>query len=217
MIDIVNRDVLPLVSKRGEIVEDFVYFLCSNSGKTLSFNKMAKMFGKTSVVTIEKIFGILRDVFLFFDVPIFSYSVKNQLRNPRKIICVDPGFINYFGFKFSEDRGRLMENVVGIELLRRFGLVRKTKVFYWKEYGRQEGREVDFIIKDGSEIKQLIQVTYAIDRGEIEDREIKSLLKASEEFRCRESMVITWDYMDEEEVNGRRILFYPLWRWLLGI
>ena len=39
MIDIVNRDVLPLVSKRGEIVEDFIYFLCSNSGKTLSFDK----------------------------------------------------------------------------------------------------------------------------------------------------------------------------------
>ncbi|MEM5882593.1 MAG: ATP-binding protein, partial [Candidatus Aenigmatarchaeota archaeon] len=79
MLDIINRDVLPRVVKRGEIVEDFVYFLCSNSGKLLSFNEMAKLFAKTSVLTVQKIFSLLKDVFLFFDFSIFSYSVKTQL------------------------------------------------------------------------------------------------------------------------------------------
>jgi len=51
MLDIINRDVLPYVTKRKEVVEDFVYFLCSNSGKLLSFNKMAKLFTRVSVVT----------------------------------------------------------------------------------------------------------------------------------------------------------------------
>ena len=70
---------------------------------------MKNLFGQTSVVTIQKMFHVLKDVFLFFDIPIFSYSVKSQLQNPRKIICVDQGFVNVFGFKFGEDRGRLME------------------------------------------------------------------------------------------------------------
>ncbi|MEM7818169.1 MAG: ATP-binding protein, partial [Candidatus Aenigmatarchaeota archaeon] len=196
MLDIINRDVLPRVVKRGEIVEDFVYFLCSNSGKLLSFNEMAKLFAKTSVLTVQKIFSLLKDVFLFFDFSIFSYSVKTQLLYPKKIICVDQGFINQFGFKFSEDRGRLMENLVGIELLRRYGLIGKTKVFYWKEYGKREGSEVDFVIKEGLEIKQLIQVTYASNKDEIEKREIKALLKASELLKCKDLLIITWDYED---------------------
>ncbi len=215
MLDIINRDVLPLITKRKEIVEDFVYFLCSSSGKLLSFNRMAKPFRNLSVVTAEKIFDILKDVFLFFDIPIFSYSIKNQLQNPRKIICIDPGFINHFGFKFSEDKGRLMENIVGIELLRRHGLIGKTKIFYWKEYGKQEGKEVDFIIKEGMNIEELIQVTYASDRDEIEKREIKSLLKAGDELKCKNLKIITWDYEDKLVVNDRGIKCIPLWKWLI--
>ena len=215
MLDIINRDVLPNIVKRKEIVEDFVYFLCSNSGKLLSFNKMAKLFKETSVITIEKIFKILKEVFLFFDTQIFSYKVKSQLQYPRKIYCVDSGFINHFGFKFSEDKGRLMENVVAIELLRRFDIDKKTKIFYWREYGKQEGREVDFVVKEGLRVKQLIQVTYASAKDEIEQREIKSLLKASELLKCRNLLCITWDWESEEEFKGRKIKFIPLWKWLL--
>ena len=215
MLDILNRDVLPNIVKRKEIVEDFVYFLCSNAGKLLSFNKMARLFKETSVITIEKIFKILKEVFLFFDSEIFSYKVKSQLQYPRKIYCVDPGFINYFGFKFSEDKGRLMENLVVIELLRRFGIGKKTKIFYWREYGKQDGKEVDFVIKEGLKVKQLIEVTYANTKDEVEDKKVRSLLKASELFKCENLHCITWDYESEEEFKGKKIKFIPLWKWLL--
>jgi predicted AAA+ superfamily ATPase len=212
MLDIINRDVLPYVTKRKEVVEDFVYFLCSNSGKLLSFNKMAKLFTRVSVVTAQKIFELLKDVLLFFDFPFFSPAVKAQLQYPRKIVCVDSGFINQFGFKFSEDRGRLIENLVGIELLRRFGLVGKTKVFYWKDY---QQHEVDFALKEGLKIKQLIQVTYASSKDEIEKREIKALLKACELLKCKDLLCITWDYEDEIKIKNKKIVFKPLWKWLL--
>jgi predicted AAA+ superfamily ATPase len=212
MLDIINRDVLPYVTKRKEVVEDFVYFLCSNSGKLLTFNKMAKLFARVSVVTTQKIFELLKDVLLFFDFPFFSPTVKAQLQYPRKIVCVDSGFINQFGFKFSEDKGRLIENLVGIELLRRFGLVGKTKIFYWKDY---QQNEVDFVIKEGLEIKQLIQVTYASSKDEIEKREIRALLKASELLKCKDLLIITWDYEDEIKANNKTIKCLPLWKWLL--
>jgi hypothetical protein len=212
MLDIINRDVLPYVTKRKEVVEDFVYFLCSNSGKLLTFNKMAKLFARVSVVTAQKIFELLKDVLLFFDFMFFSPTVKAQLQYPRKIVCVDSGFINQFGFKFSEDRGRLIENLVGIELLRRFGLVGKTKIFYWKDY---QQHEVDFVIKEGLEIKQLIQVTYASSKDEIDKREINALLKASELLKCENLLIITWDYEDEIKANSKTIKCLPLWKWLL--
>lgn len=214
MLDIVNRDIMPRIVKRKEIVEDLIYFLCSNSGKLLSFNKMAKMFGKTSVVTIQKLFKIFKETFLFFDSLFFSYSVKNQLAYPRKIFCIDTGFVNYFGFKFSEDRGRLMENSVAIELKRMESSNPKMKIYYWKDH---QHREVDFVVKVGLEVEQLIQVTYASDFNEIESREIRSLIKASDKLRCKNLLIITWDYEDERTIKNRNIKFLPLWKWLLRI
>lgn len=214
--DIITRDILPRAKRRGEIVEDMAYFLCTNSGKLASFSKLTGMLSsmgiKVSVPTFEKYFSAMKDAFLFFDITIFSYKVKDQLQYPRKIYCTDTGFVNFAGFKFSEDRGRLMENLVAIELQRRKSQALVIEVFYWKDY---QGREVDFVVREGLDVKQLIQVTYAASRGEIEKREINGLLRAADELKCSILLVITWEYGGEEIIKGKRIIFKPLWKWLL--
>ncbi|MEM5879256.1 MAG: hypothetical protein QXU74_02060, partial [Candidatus Aenigmatarchaeota archaeon] len=75
--------------------------------------------------------------------------------------------------------------------------------------------EVDFVLKEGLKIKQLIQVTYASGKDEIEKREIKALIKASEELKCKNLLMITWDYEGELKVKNKRIVCKPLWKWLL--
>jgi hypothetical protein len=77
---------------------------------------------KISVPTPERYFFIMKEVFLFFDLTIFSYSVKDQLQYPRKIYSMDLGFTNLSGFRFSEDIGRFMENLAAVELLRKKSL-----------------------------------------------------------------------------------------------
>ncbi|MEM4584644.1 MAG: AAA family ATPase, partial [Ignisphaera sp.] len=86
-----------------------------------------------------------------------------------------------------------------------------SKIYYFKtsEY------EVDFVIKEGLEIKQLVQVTYASNKDEIEKREIKALIKASELLKCKDLLIITWDYEDEIKINSKTIKCIPLWKWLL--
>jgi predicted AAA+ superfamily ATPase len=106
-----------------------------------------------------------------------------------------------------------MENLVGVELLRRKSYWYKgMEVFYWKDY---QQNEVDFVLKEGLKIKQLIQVTYASSKDEIEKREIKSLIKASELLKCKDLLVITWDYEDEIKAGSKKIVFKPLWKWLI--
>ena len=85
--------------------------------------------------------------------------------------------------------------------------------YYWKD---QQRREVDFVVKERDRVIQLIQVTYASNREEINPREIRSLLKASEELSCDDLLVITWDYEGTEEKDGKIINFVPLWKWLVG-
>lgn len=74
------------------------------------------------------------------------------------------------------------------------------------------GGEVDFLIKEGTRIQQLIQVTYASALSEIERREVESLVRASEETGCRDLTVITWDCEGETEIDGKNIKVIPLWK-----
>jgi len=214
-MDIVSRDILPKLKRKREIAEEIAYFLASNTGKLVSFTKLSGMLNtrgiKISVPTLEKYFSIMKEAFLFFDLRIFSYKVKDQLQYPRKIYAVDPEFASFSGFRFSEDAGRLMENVVAVELMRRKTVSPVREVYYWKD---KQQREVDFVVKDGSKIKQLIQVTYASSKEEIEMREKRALIKASEELKCDDMLVITWDYEAEEEFKGKQIKIIPLWKWL---
>jgi predicted AAA+ superfamily ATPase len=71
-------------------------------------------------------------------------------------------------------------------------------------------------VKNGLSIKQLIQVTYASGRDEVNQREVKALLKASKELRCKNLLVITWDYEDEAVSNSEKVRYVPLWKWLLN-
>ena len=165
-----------------------------------------------SVPTLEKYFNLMKEAFLFFDNTIFSYKVKDQLQYPRKIYCIDNGFINYFGFKFSEDAGRLMENSVAISLYRNSYQYPKKKIFYFKT---ALGEEVDFVIKEGLKVKQLIQVCDDINDTDTKEREVKALIKASKELKCNKLLVINDYYESEEKIKGKNIKFILLWKWLL--
>lgn len=153
-------------------------------------------------VTIENFSSLLEEVFLIFFNKIFHPSVRKQEKIPRKIYSIDTGICNAVGFRMDENIGNLMENLVAIEMKRK-----NFEVYYWKEYGKAEGREVDFVIRENSKIKQLIQVTYASSKDEIEKREIKALVKASEELKCKDLLIITWDLEDESEVKRKKLSF----------
>ncbi len=74
---------------------------------------------------------------------------------------------------------------------------------------------MEFVVKEGLKIKELIQVCYNIDNYDKKKREIKSLLKASRELKCKNLSIITGDYSGEEKKKGRKIKFVPLWEFLL--
>jgi len=109
------------------------------------------------------------DFFLFF-VEIYSYGIKRREQYPKKVYCIDPGILNVFTPRFSDNFGRLMENLVFIDLKRRQFERQLVEVYYFKS----NDKETDFVLKEGVDVKQLIQVTYASDLEEIERREYSS-------------------------------------------
>ncbi|NHV98094.1 MAG: ATP-binding protein [Thaumarchaeota archaeon] len=137
----------------------------------------------------------------------YSRSYKEVEQTIPKIYLVDNGLLIVNGV---ESTSRLMENLVFSELLKK-GFTPNENLFYFSS----NNKEVDFIIKSGGKIKQLIQVCYNIEDFDTKEREISALVKASKELDCSDLTVITWDYEGVEKHDGRRIRFLPLWKWLL--
>ena len=110
-------------------------------------------------------------------------------------------------FSFSENLGRQYENLVAIELLRR-----DAEFYYWRE----RGKEVDFVVRKGTKVKNLIQVCWNVEDEVTREREVKALLDAMEAFHLGTGLVITEDYQEEEKHGRKKVRYVPLWRFLLG-
>lgn len=210
--DIIERDVVQRYKiKYVKVLKELAKYLISNIGNEISYNKIKTYFSVNSVHTIKNYVNYLQNSYLIFLIERFSYKLKEQALAPKKVYCIDTGLVNAIGFKFSENKGHLMENVVAIELMRKaaFGTF---EIYYWKDW---QQREVDFVIKDKNKIVQLIQVTAASSKLEIQEREVISLIEASKELRCNNLLFITDDYYNEERIKNKKITFMPLWRWLI--
>lgn len=180
-----------------------INYLLSNIGNLFSINKYHKTISsdyKISIPTIMEYFAYLEEILLIYPLKIFNYSVKVQQVNPVKIYCIDTGLRNVVAFKFSKDFGRLVENIICIELLRR-----EKEIFYWK--GRNE---VDFIVKEKDNTLQGINVSYT---DKINEREVLGLIEIQEKFKGKVSklLLLTKDILKVEE----GINYVPVWKWLL--
>ena len=205
--DIVVKDVVRKHRIRNiSVIESLARYLVSNSSNEITYNKLKNIFDIGKINTIKNYVSYFQEAYLVFILERFSFKLKQQIIAPKKIYCIDTGIINVISFKSTKDFGNLMENLVAIELKRR-----NKEVYYWKDY---QGKEVDFVVKEGLRVKELIQVCYDLDLN-TKQRELKALVKASEELNCNSLLVITWDYEAKEEFRGKRIEFRPLWKWLL--
>jgi len=200
--DIVQRYNIKEVNKLNELAK---YYL-TNVSTLQSFNNIKNVL-KLNLDTVERFSYYLSSVFLLNFVKKFSYSEKEQILNPRKIYCADNGLRSSVAFVFSEDYGRLAENIVFNELNKK-----DSEIYYWKS---QKQEEVDFIIKKKQKIIQAIQVCWNIDKPETKEREIEVLVKACKELKLKEGLILTEDTSSNETVEGIKISFQPIWKWLL--
>lgn len=202
--DIISRDIAARYGMEREKIDLLAKYLFTNIAKEYSYNSIAKNTGM-NIETAERYLEYLKDAFLFLSIDFFSYKLKRQYRQNKKIYAIDTGMRNAVCFRFSEDLGRIYENAVLLELKRR-----NKEVYYWKDKG-----EVDFLLKEGLKVKELIQVCVDLPDKNTKARELKGLLDAAKHFKTKACTIITEDFMGEEKINGLRISYMPLWLWLL--
>lgn len=162
-------------------------YLLSNFCNPVSANELAGELGMSSVATTKKFCNYLNEPYLFFYLPRFNNKLKMMNKAPKKVYVVDNGFVQSTAFNLSENLGRLLENQVFVELLRR-GYIPGQTLFY---YRTRNDKEIDFVIRKGAKVEQLIQVCYDMTSEKTRNREFNALVEAVKELRCDNLLVIT--------------------------
>lgn len=206
--DVVSRYNLRFAKK----IDDLSSYLASNFSSEYSFRKLKNILDFNSIVTLQNYLNYLEESYLVISLNRYSTKTKEQINAPRKIYFVDNGFITAKSFQQSENFGKKIENLFFTELLKK-GYKPNHNIFY---YRTRNQREVDFVIKEGYRVKNLIQVCYKLDY-DTEKREIKALIEAAEELRCNNLLVITWDNEKIARYGKKKIHFIPLWKWILEV
>lgn len=188
------------VAKRHNIrnisdLNNLAIYLLSNFCNPLSANDITKELSMTSVTTTRKFMNYLHEPYLFYYLPRFNNKLKLMKKAATKVYVIDNGFVTSKAFNISENLGRLLENEVFVELLRK-GFQVETSLFYYRS---RNDREVDFVTRNGAHINQLIQVCYDMTSPKTEKREVTSLIECAEELKCNNLIIITNN--DEREIN----------------
>lgn len=205
--DIVERYKI----RNFNIMRDLMRYLISHFSTLLSitnyYNILKSSNKKIGKETIFEYISWLEDVNFIKAVPIFDYSIKKQQVNSKKIYSIDTGLVSAASFQFSENRGRYLENLVFLELLRR-----NEEIYYYKD---SKGNEIDFLTtKHGKPVK-IIQVAQNIDNFKIKNRELRPLVETANKFNINKCLILTEESKKEFTYKGLKINVMPIWRWLM--
>lgn len=185
---------------------DLASFLLANFCNPLSANGLATDLNLSSVSTTQKFCQYLSEPFLFFFLPRFNNKLKLIQKADRKVYVIDNGFVNSTAFNLSENLGRLLENQVFVELLRR-GYKPGQTLFYYRS---NNDKETDFVTRKGTKVEQLIQVSYSLSSERTRKREVDSIAECANELHCENLVIVTKDEEDTLEKNGHTIKVVPI-------
>lgn len=207
---IVWKDVAKRHSVRNVTdLNDLALYLVSNFCNPISANELTEELGFSSVNTTKKFMDYLHEPYLFYYLPRYNNKLKLMKKAPRKVYVVDNGFVAAKAFSLSDNLGRLLENQVFVELLRQGYDTDKT-MFYYRS---RNDKEVDFVLRKGTHIEQLVQVCYDMSNAKTEKREVDSIIECAAELNCSNLAIVSNNEERTIEKDGYRIDVVPVAKW----
>ena len=203
--DVVKRHKI----RKTEDINNMALYLLTNFCNQLSANDIADALNIKSVNTTQKFMGYLHEPFLFYYLPRYNNKLKLMTKAPRKIYVVDNGFVAAKAFSTSDNLGRLLENQVFVNLLRK-GYDPEKTMFY---YRTRNDKEIDFVLRENNRVKQLVQVSYEMTSEKTMRRECSALKEAAQELHCNDLYVLTYNEKRTLDWEGYTIHVLPATEW----
>jgi uncharacterized protein len=203
---ILYRDIVARYNIANEkSLKELVYYFASNIGKEFSYSKLGETVGLSSPHTVSNYCSYLEKCYLCFFLNRYSHSLKKQILYNKKCYMIDPALIRTIGFRVSEDKGRILENIVFLHL----------KMQGQEIYFHKDRKECDFVIRKNNQIIKAIQVTSNLIDEKVRNREIDGLFEAMETYGLKEGFIITENEQTTLDVKKFKINIIPIWKWLL--
>lgn len=201
------KDIIyPNNLRNNKDVFDLLYFVISNTAKPFSYSNIAKTLGISSE-TVKEYIQCAEDSYLIYLLTKYDNSIKKQLANPKKIYCTDTGLVNSISFKFSQDKGRLLENLVFMALKKQ-----NVEIYYHKNR-----YECDFLIKEALRVTGVVQVSLTLEDNSTKKREIRGLMEAMNTHNLQQGLIITQEESGKLRINDKEIQIIPVYKWLDSI
>lgn len=202
--NILYRDIIARYSiKKQRVIRELVNILATNISSFFTYNSLKKSLGLSNSITVKEYISYLNNSYLFFELQKFDFSVKRQLNSPKKIYLIDSVF-NQLGLNFSMNRGKILENIVFVQLKRK-----GEEIYYYSN-----NNECDFVVKEGAKVREILQVCYELNDSS-KEREIGGLIEAMDKFRLKEAVILTHEQEQELKIKSKSIKVLPVWKWLL--
>ena len=202
--DILIRDIAVRYGVRDvRTLQRLALYLVSNVGRLITGNRLKTIFEAGSTSTMMDYLSYFEYTYLFHFVPKFSYSLRKQLINPRKVYAIDTGVVNANSGSFTDDFGSVFENLVFLHLRRNY-----KEIYYFSEKS-----ECDFVLSEKGTVRQVVQVCYDLNHDNI-DRELKGLFEAIAHFGLTEGTLVTFNQTDEFELGGMKAHVVPAHQYL---
>ena len=196
--------------RNTESLYNLAGYLLANFCNLITANDITTEFGLKSVTTTQKFLNYLHEPYLFFYLQRFNNKLKVMKKAARKVYVVDNGFVSTTAFNLSENLGRLLENQVFIELVRK-GYDTENTLFYYRS---RNDKEVDFVTRKGVKVERLIQVCYDLTSEKTRRREIDALIEVAGELKCQTLQIISYQHKEIIEEKGFTIQVIPFMEWL---
>lgn len=199
------------VAKRHHVrnindLNELAMYLLSNFCNAFSANSLTEELGFASVATTKKYMTYLAEPYLFYYLARYNHKLRIMKKAPQKVYVVDNGFVTAKAFNLSENLGRLLENQVFIELLRK-GYDTEKSLFYYRS---RNDKEVDFVTKQGARVERLVQVCYDLSAERTVKREVDSIVECAGELNCSNLTIVTMSEERTIEKNGFVIKVVPI-------
>ncbi len=211
---VLYRDIIDLAQPSNYGYLRYLFHrIADNTGKTSNLLKIYReLKSRGYAVSKSKVYqmaDLAEAVYLFKRISRFDPSLIKRENSDKKAYFIDNGMLRALGTRFSENRGKLLENLVFWQLYRQYGNIYTTDIYYYQD----TYHECDFILFREGDRPLPIQVCWEMQNEDTKTREISGLIKACEVSGRKKGIIITYDSAEEIEEKGIHIAVIPAWKW----
>ncbi len=196
------------------VIKYFIEKLADNLTKLFSiykiYNEVRSQGLSLDKNSLYQFIVYVENIYLSFTIQRYDYSFAARSKSDKKAYFIDNGLLNILTHNFSENKGKLLENVIYLFLRSKLGNIYENNIFYYKDK-----TECDFVVFDRNKPTHCIQVSYDISDAKTREREIKGLLAAIKHFNLSEGYIITAEQEEEIEIENKKVFIKPAYKLLI--